>query len=285
MPKPAKPPTPAPPAAAAPASPAPAATPPAQPAPTAASLDLILATDISNIVKKVKAGKPLSASERQILKARLNSQAAPAATPEASNKAPSAHIPTLLEQLEAATAQERRKANGRPRFKIDYALAERLSRLQCTHEEIAAVLGCSTDTLARDARFCGLHKKGLAIGRTSLRRHQWRAVEEQRDTTMMIWLGKQYLRQTDRQELQVQGPTNPADLTQDDIEQLSTEELRRLIGQAPPRAYIMDVSHSVTTCEDVVTAKAPKTSQPGSQGHNGNGHNGHNGSNGSNGHH
>ena len=218
-----------------------AATTAAAPGPAAQldqrTLDIILAADLANIVKKVKAGKPLSASEREILKQRLINAPVPG-TPAATNGGGTT-IPSLLAELQEMIGPPPKSKGGRPKFKIDYQLVERLARLQCTQEEIASVLGCSVDTLARDGRFCGIYKKGMAHGAICLRRHQWRAAEEG-NVTMLIWLGKQYLGQTDRQHIKLEPPANPADLTMEQITMLPTAELRRLIGQAPPRAYIIE---------------------------------------------
>jgi hypothetical protein len=48
--------------------------------------------------------------------------------------------------------------------------------------------------LQDDLEFCGAYKKGLENGRSSLRRIQWKAALAG-NTTMQIWLGKQYLGQ------------------------------------------------------------------------------------------
>ena len=92
------------------------------------------------------------------------------------------------------------EGGGRPPFEIDYEAVEKLANLQCTQEEIASYLGCSVDTLTRNEKFCGIYKAGLDRGRMSLRRHQWKALEEG-NTTMLVWLGKQYLGQRDKNEL------------------------------------------------------------------------------------
>ena len=84
---------------------------------------------------------------------------------------------------------------GRPKFKIDYETVEKLSAIQCTQQEIASFLGCSVDTLQRDETFCGIYKKGQESGRMSLRRMQFKLAEK--NPTMAIWLGKQYLGQRD----------------------------------------------------------------------------------------
>ena len=84
---------------------------------------------------------------------------------------------------------------GRPKFKIDYTIVEKLASIMCTQEEIATFLGCSVDTLQRDDTFCGIYKKGQETGKMSLRRTQFKLAEK--NPTMAIWLGKQYLKQRD----------------------------------------------------------------------------------------
>lgn len=84
---------------------------------------------------------------------------------------------------------------ARPKFKIDYDTVEKLAGIQCTQQEIASFLGCSVDTLQRDETFCGIYKKGMENGKMSLRRMQYKLAEK--NPTMAIWLGKQYLGQKD----------------------------------------------------------------------------------------
>lgn len=88
---------------------------------------------------------------------------------------------------------------GRPKFQIDYEAVKKLASIMCTQEEIAAFLGCSVDTLQRDETFCGLYKTGRETGKMSLRRMQWKLAE--RNTSMAIFLGKQYLGQRDNIEI------------------------------------------------------------------------------------
>ena len=85
---------------------------------------------------------------------------------------------------------------GRPKKEIDYILAEKLANIMCTQEEIATMFDCDVRTLQRDEEFCRVFKKGKENGKMSLRRNQWKLSE--RNTTMAIWLGKQYLGQKDK---------------------------------------------------------------------------------------
>lgn len=86
---------------------------------------------------------------------------------------------------------------------ISLETLEALVRVQCTAEECAAALGCSEDTIDRRLKeegefgFAEYRKKHLTAGKISLRRAQFKAALKG-NPTMLIWLGKQYLDQTDR---------------------------------------------------------------------------------------
>ncbi|MCL4408214.1 MAG: hypothetical protein M1542_07625 [Thermotogae bacterium] len=93
---------------------------------------------------------------------------------------------------------------GRPKKAIDYETVEKLALIHCTEEEIGEFLDISVRTLQRNKEFCRVYKKGLKKGKMSLRRMQFKAAEDG-NVAMMIWLGKQYLGQTDKQELRHEG--------------------------------------------------------------------------------
>ena len=90
------------------------------------------------------------------------------------------------------------KKNGRPRKEVDMGMVERLAQIMCTEDEIAAVMAIDKSTLRRQPTFDEVYKKGREVGKSSLRRTQWRIA--QNNAAMAIWLGKQYLGQTDKVE-------------------------------------------------------------------------------------
>ena len=90
---------------------------------------------------------------------------------------------------------------ARPKKVIDYDLVKQLADIQCTQAEIASILKMSTRTLQRDTKFCHIYKEGMDNGRQALRRLQWEKAREG-NTTMLVWLGKQYLRQSDKQHIE-----------------------------------------------------------------------------------
>lgn len=87
---------------------------------------------------------------------------------------------------------------GRPKADIDPVKLRKLAEIHCTVDEIAAVMGCSKDTLER--RFAAVIREGKEQGKMSLRRLQWKRAQAGSDK-MLIWLGKQLLGQKDRHEL------------------------------------------------------------------------------------
>jgi len=105
------------------------------------------------------------------------------------------------------------KKNGRPPApEIDWVQVDKLCILQCTAEEIGSFLNVSTDTLARRCRkkfkvtFAEYIAEKRLVGRISLRRAQWSKATTETNTTMLIWLGKQYLGQTDKLDHKDVGP-------------------------------------------------------------------------------
>lgn len=85
---------------------------------------------------------------------------------------------------------------ARPKLQIDPNQVEQLAAIFCTVEEMAAVLGCSKDTLER--RFAAPIERGRAKGRSSIRRAQYKVAITKENTSMLIWLGKQYLAQKEK---------------------------------------------------------------------------------------
>jgi hypothetical protein len=89
---------------------------------------------------------------------------------------------------------------GRPELDIDPRQVELLASAFCTNEEIAAKLGCSSDTLTR--RYAESLQKGRDNAKASLRVKQWE-VARKGNVPMLIWLGKQYLGQRDKRDLHI----------------------------------------------------------------------------------
>jgi AraC-like DNA-binding protein len=107
---------------------------------------------------------------------------------------------------------------GRPRVGIEMETLVNLVRIQCTISECANVLNTSEDTIQRRLKeetgetFAAFFKRHQDEGKASLRRAQFKAATEDRQPTMLVWLGKQYLGQQDK--VQFGGdPDNPIAFT------------------------------------------------------------------------
>lgn len=92
---------------------------------------------------------------------------------------------------------------GRPKAHIDWEVVTKLAALFCTAEEIAEFIGVHCDTLEirckkeHDMLLSEYLKQKRMIGKVSLRRAQFERAKAG-NITMLIWLGKQYLEQTDK---------------------------------------------------------------------------------------
>lgn len=94
---------------------------------------------------------------------------------------------------------------GQQPKEIDWAKVEQMALIQCTGEEIAAVLGVDYDTLQRACKrehgmkFADYIKQKGAGGKMSLRRKQYTTAMDG-NSTMLIWLGKNWLGQKDKSD-------------------------------------------------------------------------------------
>ena len=92
---------------------------------------------------------------------------------------------------------------GRPHVQIDWKLFENLCHIHCTTSEIASCLRIGNGTLYERTEkqygqpFQEIYKRYQEGGKASLRRTQMRLA--QKNASMCIWLGKQYLGQQDHQ--------------------------------------------------------------------------------------
>ena len=93
---------------------------------------------------------------------------------------------------------------ARPKkYDIDTEKVEQLAGFGCTNTEIASFFGCSENTIRRS--YGEFLAKGRDKGKIRLRQLQWRAAERG-NTTMLIWLGKQVLGQSEKTEHSWENP-------------------------------------------------------------------------------
>ena len=102
---------------------------------------------------------------------------------------------------------------GSPRIDIDKETVEKLSSMQCTIEEIAGWFDCSVDTIENRVKEWGYKNFSeyfsikRSKGKISLRRKQYETAMSG-NPTMLIWLGKQYLKQRDKKEVDLNETPN-----------------------------------------------------------------------------
>ena len=110
---------------------------------------------------------------------------------------------------------------ARPRKEIDQKQFENLCGLQCTLEEICGWFDVTDKTLdgwckrTYHASFSEVFRQKRGAGKISLRRSQWRLAEK--NATMAIFLGKQFLGQRDSVDVAV---TDAKGIALDELEKM-----------------------------------------------------------------
>ena len=93
---------------------------------------------------------------------------------------------------------------ARPKkYDIDKTQVEKLAGYGCTNIEIANFFGCDESLIRKS--YSEFLIKGSEKGKVRLRKLQWKAAEAG-SHTMLIWLGKQILNQSDKKELELTKP-------------------------------------------------------------------------------
>lgn len=107
-------------------------------------------------------------------------------------------------------AKKIKKGPGRPPVVIDWDYFEELCQAQCNGASIAGILGIHKETLYDAVKrkynmlFSDFLREKSKEGRELLRHKQFSQAMEG-NTTMQIWLGKQYLGQSEKSDLTTGG--------------------------------------------------------------------------------
>jgi len=107
---------------------------------------------------------------------------------------------------------------GRPKAVVNWKTVDSMCKVHCTGEEQAAILGINYDTLnaacKRDKKmdFSDYYAQKSAGGKMSLRRKQF-ASAAAGNPTMLIWLGKNWLGQSDAPKSAVEDETESMSFT------------------------------------------------------------------------
>ncbi len=115
---------------------------------------------------------------------------------------------------------------------IDLDELEKLAAMHCTEAEVAAWFSSPGATLTQQAiskklqrePFKSAWSSGWVKGSISLRRKQ-KQMADAGDKTMLIWLGKQWLGQRDKQDVEMSGKEGGAIRHEHDYSNLSDAEL------------------------------------------------------------
>ena len=100
---------------------------------------------------------------------------------------------------------KRKKSVGRPKkYDIDTDTLFKLAKYNLTNIEIADIYGCDEALLRKN--YSEFLTKGRAELKKRLRQTQYEVAVDDRNVTMLIWLGKQILGQTEKAELQMNRP-------------------------------------------------------------------------------
>ena len=109
------------------------------------------------------------------------------------------------------------KLMGRKPKDINQKTFENLCGIQCTHDEICAVLDVADSTLERWCKktygetFANVFKAKRGIGKVSLRRTMWETAQDG-NTTLQIFLAKNFLGMSDRVTVEATADGKLADL-------------------------------------------------------------------------
>lgn len=99
---------------------------------------------------------------------------------------------------------------GRPKKYAKWSVLNELIARRCTCEECAVTMGVSPDTIVRRIKetfgltFAEYYRIKSQLGTASLRSTQFKLAEEG-NVTMLIWLGKNWLGQTDKVDVAMSG--------------------------------------------------------------------------------
>lgn len=131
---------------------------------------------------------------------------------------------------------------------VDLRQVEGLARIGATREEIAIVLGCSTQWLSTEENRNPQFAQALAQGAVNMKHSLRRAQIDMAlggSAAMLIWLGKQHLGQSDKQEL---NKTTEINITV----QRAMDELRNIPRDQLLSSYALLHQAPVTDSENVI---------------------------------
>lgn len=100
---------------------------------------------------------------------------------------------------------------GRNKFIIDWKVVDHFLMCGCTGTQVAAKIGVSADTLYDrvmqefGVSFSEYLQEKRSTGETLVKEAQFDEAVRKRNTTMLVWVGKQLCGQTEKQEVRHEG--------------------------------------------------------------------------------
>jgi len=128
-----------------------------------------------------------------------------------------------------------KKPVGRPPEEFDLEQVELFGRFKATYDTMSSWFGVSTRTIERlmspenleETEFCRSYKKGMADLQLKLSEAQIRNALVENNATLQVWLGKQYLNQKDKQEIDSNIKSTNTEVSEyPELKSLSEEELK-----------------------------------------------------------
>ncbi len=104
-------------------------------------------------------------------------------------------VPVIFTDI-PAVSRELTESTGRYSYKIDYASLEALAGTHASYEQLSIVLGVPEHVLL-EPEYKEIIEKARGMSLINLQASQFKAAIEDRNPTMLIWLGKQHLGQKD----------------------------------------------------------------------------------------
>ena len=95
-----------------------------------------------------------------------------------------------------------KKPVGRPRIELDPKQAKIFGYFRATYDTMAEQIGCHVDTIRaamqdEKSEFSKAYKNGFSSMKMKLSEAQVKTAIEEHNSTLLVWLGKQYLGQVE----------------------------------------------------------------------------------------
>jgi hypothetical protein len=93
------------------------------------------------------------------------------------------------------------KKIGRPNFEFTPKILEQVKTMasyMCSKAEIGKIIGCSESTINRNQSAQEAWEQGVALAKQAIRKTQFDIATKLNSSIMAMWLGKVYLGQTDK---------------------------------------------------------------------------------------